>query len=157
MRTAEMDRKHTLMQTELRELMGERRQLMRELGDLDSRRGNAEAELGALIEQAQDLQDAHELALVDIAEADKIRARLASEPLAQALLGDESGLAQLEPVLDRMTAAHSRGYSVAMLDRAVERGLQVIQYTVDEVAQTPRYLLSTEVMDLLQRLSLIHI
>ncbi|MCH2348356.1 MAG: hypothetical protein MK233_00320 [Candidatus Poseidoniales archaeon] len=151
MRTAEMDRKHTLMQTELRELMSERRQLMRELGDLDSRRGSAEAELGALIEQAEDLQDAHELALVDIAEADKIRARLASEPLAQALLGDESGLSQLEPVLDRMTAAHSRGYSVALLDRAVERGLQIIQHTVDEVAQTPRYLLSTEVMELLQR------
>ncbi len=151
LRCAEMDRKHTLLQSELRELMEERRQLMRELGDLDTRRGSAEAELRMLVEQSEDLQDAHELALVDIAEAERIRARLSEEPLARALLGDETGLAQLEPVLDRMSAARSRGFSVVLLDRAVERGLQIIQHTVDEVAKTPRYLLSTEVMDLLSR------
>jgi len=150
-RCAEMDRKHTLLQSELRELMEERRQLMRELGDLDTRRGASEAELRMLVEQAEDLEDAHELALADIVEADRIRARLSEEPLARALLGDESGLAMLEPVLDRMTSARSRGFSVVLLDRAVERGLQVIQHTVDEVAQTPRYLLSTEVMDLLSQ------
>ncbi|MBT4060234.1 MAG: hypothetical protein HOE69_08050 [Euryarchaeota archaeon] len=149
LRVSEMDRKHTLLQSELRELMEERRQLMRELGDLDSRRGASEAELRMLIEQAEDLESAHELALVDIAEADRIRARLSEEPLARALLGDDEGLAMLEPVLERMSSARSRGFSVVLLDRAVERGLQVIQHTVDEVAQTPRYLLSTEVMDLL--------
>ncbi len=148
-RCGEMDRKHTLLQSELRELMEERRQLMRELGDLDTRRGASEAELRMLIEQAEDLESAHELALADISEADRIRARLSEEPLARALLGDEGGLAMLEPVLERMTSARSRGFSVVMLDRAVERALQVIQHTVDEVAQTPRYLLSTEVMDLL--------
>ena len=99
LRVAEMDRKHTLLQSELRELMEERRQLMRELGDLDTRRGSAEAELRMLVEQSEDLQDAHELALVDIGEAERIRARLSEEPLARALLGDETGLAQLEPVL----------------------------------------------------------
>ena len=151
LRCAEMDRKHTLLQSELRELMEERRQLMRELGDLDTRRGGSEAELRMLIEQSEDLESAHELALADIAEADRIRARLSEEPLARALLGDESGLAMLEPVLSRMTSARSRGFSVVLLDRAVERGLQVIQHTVDEVAQTPRYLLSTEVMDLLSQ------
>ncbi|DAC49018.1 MAG TPA: hypothetical protein D7H97_05910 [Candidatus Poseidoniales archaeon] len=150
-RCAEMDRKHTLLQSELRELMEERRQLMRELGDLDTRRGASEAELRMLVEQAEDLEGAHELALSDIAEADRIRARLSEEPLARALLGDDGGLAMLEPVLERMTSARSRGFSVVLLDRAVERALQVIQHTVDEVAQTPRYLLSTEVMDLLSQ------
>ena len=43
------------------------------------------------------------------------------------------------------------GYSVTLLDRAVERGLQVIQSTVDHVAATPRHLLSSEVMTLLER------
>jgi hypothetical protein len=38
-----------------------------------------------------------------------------------------------------------------MLDRAVERALQVIQSTVDQVAATPRHLLSSEVMTLLER------
>ncbi|MBS71470.1 MAG: hypothetical protein CMO20_00765 [Thermoplasmata archaeon] len=150
-RCAEMDRKHTLLQSELRELMEERRQLMRELGDLDSRRGSSEAELRMLIEQAESLEEAHSLALADIDEANRIRARLSEEPLARALLGDEGGLAMLEPVLERMTSARSRGFSVVLLDRAVERALQVIQHTVDEVAQTPRYLLSTEVMDLLSQ------
>jgi len=37
------------------------------------------------------------------------------------------------------------------LDRAVERGLAVIQHTVDEVAATPRYLLSSEVVELLEQ------
>ena len=149
LRVAEMDRKHTLLQSELRELMEERRQLMRELGDIDSRRGAGEAELRMLIEQAEELESAHSLAIADIAEAERIRARLSEEPLARALLGDEGGLAMLEPVLERMTSARSRGFSVTLLDRAVERGLQVIQHTVDEVAQTPRHLLSTEVMELL--------
>jgi len=40
---------------------------------------------------------------------------------------------------------------VTMLDRAVERSLQVIQSTVDHVAATPRHLLSSEVMTLLER------
>ena len=42
------------------------------------------------------------------------------------------------------------GYSLTLMDRAIERGLTIIQHNVDNVAKTPRYLLSSEVMDLLQ-------
>jgi hypothetical protein len=139
------------MQSELREMMEERRMLLRELGDLDARKAQSETELRMLLEQAEDLQEAHEMALLDLQEADRIRARLAEEPLAQALLGDDRGLSSLEPVLDRMANARSRGYSIVLLDRAVERALSIIQHSVDEVARTPRYLLSTEVMELLER------
>jgi len=132
-------------------MMEERRLLLRELGDLDARKAQSETELRMLLEQAEDIQEAHEMALLDLQEADRIRARLAEEPLAQALLGDERGLSSLEPVLDRMANARSRGYSIVLLDRAVERALSIIQHSVDEVAKTPRHLLSFEVMELLER------
>ncbi len=138
-------------QAELRELMEERRTLLRELGDLSARRGQNESELRTLIEQAGALSEAHEEALDDIEEAERIRARLAEEPLAQALLGEEASFSALGPVLDRLEHARDLGYSVTLLDRAVERGLAVIQHTVEHVAKTPRYLLSREVMDLLER------
>jgi predicted nucleic acid-binding Zn-ribbon protein len=150
-RILDSERKSTIMQSELREMMEERRLLLRELGDLDARKAQSETELRMLLEQAEDIQEAHEMALLDLQEADKIRARLAEEPLAQALLGDERGLSSLEPVLDRMANARSRGYSIVLLDRAVERALSIIQHSVDEVAKTPRHLLSFEVMELLER------
>jgi hypothetical protein len=148
-RLAGQDQRQSLLQSELRELMAERRTIMRELGDLDARRAQSEADLRSLVDEAELLQSAHEQALVDIAEANRIRARLQEEPLARALLDDDDGLRALEPVLDRMDRARARDCSMVLLDRAVERGLAVIQHTVDEVARTPRHLLSTEVMDLL--------
>ena len=139
------------IQTEMRELMQERRNLLRELGDLGAKRGHAEGELTILVENAKQLAEAHEEALADIKEAERIRARLAEEPLAQALLDDASTFEGLAPVLERLERSRSLGYSVTLLDRAVERALQVIQKTVDHVAATPRYLLSSEVMELLER------
>ena len=139
------------LNSELRELMDERRNVLREIGDLGARRGQAEAKLSVLIDQAEALADAHEDALEDINEAEKIRARLSEEPLAQALLDDEGTFEALGPILDRLEHARTLGYSVSLLDRAVERSLQVIQQTVDHVAKTPRHLLSNEVMDLLER------
>ncbi len=150
-RLGDNERKSTIIQSELREMMEERRNLLRELGDLDARKSQSETELRLILEQAEDLQEAHEIALIDIQEAERIRARLSEEPLARALLGDDRGLATLEPVLNRMAHARSRGYSLVLLDRAVERGLSVIQHSVDEVSKTPRYLLSNEVMDLLEQ------
>lgn len=141
----------TNIQGEMRQLMEERRNLLRELGDLGAKRGHAEGELSILLEKAENLADAHEEALADINEAERIRARLAEEPLAQALLDDASTFEGLAPVLERLERARSLGYSVTLLDRAVERALQVIQKTVDHVAATPRYLLSSEVMELLER------
>ena len=125
--------------------------LLRELGDLGARRGHAEAELASLIERAEALSEAHEAAVADIQEAARLRARLAEEPLAQALLDDGQTFDGLGPVLERLEHARALGYSVTLLDRAVERGLQVIQSTVDHVAATPRHLLSSEVMTLLER------
>ena len=139
------------VQAEMRELMQERRVLLRELGDLSAKRGHSEGELSILVEKAEQLSQAHEEALADIQEAQRIRARLAEEPLAQALLDDASTFDGLAPVLERLEHARSVGYSVTLLDRAVERALQVIQKTVDHVAATPRYLLSSEVMELLER------
>ncbi len=139
------------VQAEMRELMTERRQTLRELGDLGARRGHAEAELISLVERAEALSQAHEDALSDIQEAERLRARLAEEPLAQALLDDATTFDGLGPVLERLENARALGYSVTLLDRAVERGLQVIQSTVDHVAATPRHLLSSEVMTLLER------
>ena len=139
------------VQAEMRELMQERRVLLRELGDLSAKRGHSEGELAILVEKAEQLSQAHEEALADIQEAQRIRARLAEEPLAQALLDDASTFDGLAPVLERLEHARSVGYSVTLLDRAVERALQVIQKTVDHVAATPRYLLSSEVMELLER------
>mgnify|MGYP001029608452 FL=1 len=140
-------------QTEIRELMEERRTVLRELGDMGARRGQAEAELRSLIEQCEELREAHEEALDDIDEAEVIRARMNQEPLAMALLGEEDSFKALGPVLERLEHARSLGYSVTLLDRAVERGLAVIQHTVEHVAKTPRYLLSNEVMELLERQS----
>ena len=139
------------IQGEMRQLMEERRNLLRELGDLGAKRGHAEGELSILLEKAEALAEAHEEALSDINEAERIRARLAEEPLAQALLDDASTFEGLAPVLERLERSRSLGYSVTLLDRAVERALQVIQKTVDHVAATPRYLLSSEVMELLER------
>ena len=143
--------RHAQVQAELRELMQERRVLLRELGDLGAKRGHSEAELAALVDKAEQLSQAHEEALADIQEADRIRARLAEEPLAQALLDDASTFDGLAPVLEKLERARSLGYSVTLLDRAVERSLQVIQTTVNHVAATPRHLLSSEVMELLER------
>jgi hypothetical protein len=149
-RVLDSERKSTILQSELREMMEERRLLLRELGDLDARKAQSETELRMLLEQSEDIQEAHEMALLDLQEADRIRARLSEEPLAQALLGDDRGLSSLEPVLDRMASARSRGFSIVLLDRAVERALSIIQHSVDEVARTPRHLLSREVMELLE-------
>ncbi|DAC69093.1 MAG TPA: hypothetical protein D7I13_02685 [Candidatus Poseidoniales archaeon] len=151
LRRAEDEARRTNTQAELRELMEERRQILRELGDLGARRGHAEAELASLVDKATSLAEAHEEALSDIQEAERLRARLAEEPLAQALLDDNNTFQGLGPVLERLEHARSLGYSVTMLDRAVERALQVIQGTVDHVAATPRHLLSSEVMTLLER------
>ncbi|MCS5533635.1 MAG: hypothetical protein NZ736_05200 [Candidatus Poseidoniaceae archaeon] len=150
-RLAQDEARHSQVQAELRELMDERRQVLRELGDLGARKGQSEAELLSLIDKAEDLSQAHEEALLDIQEAERIRARLADEPLAQALLDDASTFEGLGPVLSRLETARGLGYSVTLLDRAVERALQVIQSTVDHVATTPRHLLSNEVMTLLER------
>lgn len=151
LRRAEDEARRSNVQAELRELMDERRQVLRELGDLGARRGHAEAELSVLVDKATSLAEAHEEALADIQEADRLRARLAEEPLAQALLDDNTTFQGLGPVLERLEHARSLGYSVTLLDRAVERSLQVIQGTVDHVASTPRHLLSSEVMTLLER------
>ena len=150
MRRSEDEARRANIQAELRELMDERRVVLRELGDLGARRGHAEAELASLVDKATSLAEAHEEALADIQEAERLRARLAEEPLAQALL-DDNTFQGLGPVLERLEHARGLGYSVNMLDRAVERALQVIQGTVDHVAATPRHLLSSEVMTLLER------
>ena len=150
-RRAEEESRRSNIHAELRELMDERRAALRELGDLGARRGHAEAELASLVEKASALADAHEEALADIQEAERLRARIAEEPLAQALLNDNNTFVGLGPVLERLEHARSLGYSVTLLDRAVERALQVIQSTVDHVAATPRHLLSSEVMTLLER------
>lgn len=149
----EVRAKSNHLQVELRDLMGERQSLLRELGDLAANRGEKEGELSHLIKRARELSGAHEDALADIAEAERIRARLSEEPLARALMGEESGIEALGPVLERLEHARTMGYSVTLLDRAVERGLQLIQFTVEEVSRTPRYLLSNEVMDILERQS----
>ena len=150
-RRAEEESRRSNIQAELRELMDERRQVLLELGDLGARRGHAEAELASLVDKATSLAEAHEEALAGIQEAERLRARLAEEPLAQALLDDNNTFQGLGPVLERLEHARGLGYSVTMLDRAVERALQVIQGTVDHVAATPRHLLSSEVMTLLER------
>ena len=150
-RRSEDEARRAHLQSELKELMDERRVVLRELGDLGARRGHAEAELSTLVDKATALAEAHEEALADIQEAERLRARLAEEPLAQALLDDNNTFQGLGPVLERLEHARSLGYSVTLLDRAVERALQVIQSTVDHVAATPRHLLSSEVMTLLER------
>ena len=150
-RLTEQENRAAMIQSEMRELMDERRQVLKELGDLGARRGQAEAELSNLLDQAEALAIAHEEALGDIQEAEILRAKLSEEPLAQALLEDGAQFDGLGPVLERLEHARTLGYSVSLLDRAVERALQVIQGCVDHVATTPRHLLSTEVMSLLER------
>ena len=150
-RLTEQENRASMIQSEMRELMDERRQVLKELGDLGARRGQAEAELSNLLDQAEALAIAHEEALSDIKEAELLRAKLSEEPLAQALLEDGAQFDGLGPVLERLEHARTLGYSVSLLDRAVERALQVIQGCVDHVATTPRHLLSTEVMSLLER------
>jgi len=150
-RLTEQENRASMIQSEMRELMNERRQVLTELGDLGARRGQAEAELSNLLNQAEALAIAHEEALSDIKEAEILRAKLSEEPLAQALLEDGAQFDGLGPVLERLEHARHLGYSVSLLDRAVERALQVIQGCVDHVATTPRHLLSTEVMSLLER------
>ncbi len=150
-RLAEDEARRMQLHSEMRELMGERKELLTELGNLGARRGNAETELSGLIARAEALTDAHEEAVADIAEAERLRARLNEEPLAQALLNDDATFRGLGPVLERLEHARTLGYSVVLLDRAVERALQVVQSTVDHIAATPRHLLSSEVMTLLER------
>ncbi len=150
-RLTEQENRAAMIQSEMRELMDERRQVLKELGNLGARRGQAEAELSNLLDQAEALAVAHEEALGDIQEAEILRAKLSEEPLAQALLEDGAQFDGLGPVLERLEHARNLGYSVSLLDRAVERALQVIQGCVDHVATTPRHLLSTEVMSLLER------
>lgn len=150
-RLTEQENRAAMIQAEMRELMDERRQVLKELGDLGARRGQAEADLSNLLDHAEALASAHEDALADISEAETLRARLSQEPLAQALLEDGAQFDGLGPVLERLEQARALGYSVSLLDRAVERSLQVIQATVDHVASTPRNLLSNEVMSLLER------
>ena len=150
-RLNEQENRAIMIQSEMRELMDERRQVLKELGDLGARRGQAEAELSTLLDQAEALAIAHEEALSDIKEAELLRAKLSEEPLAQALLEDGAQFDGLGPVLERLEHARTLGYSVSLLDRAVERALQVIQGCVDHVATTPRHLLSNEVMSLLER------
>ena len=141
------------LQNELKELMDERRKLLRELGDIGARKAQVERDLSTLIESSEELQDEHQIALADIAEAGKIRARLQSEPLAQALLDHDHSFKALGPVMERLEHARDLGFTVTLLDRAVERGLAVIHQTVEDVAKAPRYLLSNEVMELLERQS----
>ena len=150
-RTVEAETRRSQIHAEIRELMDERRKTLRELGDLGAKRGHAEAELFVLVEKAQALSDAHEEALADIEEAALLRAKLSEEPLAQALLDDKQAFDALGPILERLEHARTIGYSVTLLDRAVERSLQVIQACVDHVAATPRHLLSKEVMSMLER------
>tara|TARA_B100000131_G_scaffold320236_1_gene367851 strand:+ start:5351 stop:8503 length:3153 start_codon:yes stop_codon:yes gene_type:complete len=138
------------LHAEVKELHEERRRLMRELGDLSGRRAEAETEVNNLISTAESLKDAHDAALSDIDEANAIRAKLRDEPLAQALLGQDHGFSSLAPIMQRLDRMRELGYSLTLMDRAIERGLTIIQHNVDNVAKTPRYLLSTEVMDLLQ-------
>jgi hypothetical protein len=150
-RLTEQENRSIMIQSEMRELMDERRQVLKELGNLGARRGQSEAELSNLLDQAEALAVAHEEALTDIKEAEILRAKLSEEPLAQALLEDGAQFDGLGPVLERLEHARTLGYSVSLLDRAVERALQVIQGCVDHVATTPRHLLSNEVMSLLER------
>ena len=138
------------LHAEVKELHEERRRLMRELGDLSGRRSEAETEVNNLISTAESLKDAHDAALADIDEANVIRAKLRDEPLAQALLGQDHGFSSLAPIMQRLDRMRDLGYSLTLMDRAIERGLTIIQHNVDNVAKTPRYLLSSEVMDLLQ-------
>ena len=116
-----------------------------------ARRGQAEAELSHLLDQAEALAIAHEEALSDIKEAELLRAKLSEEPLAQALLEDSNqfeDLAQYWSDLSMLAPwATLSTYSTVLL----KRPLQVIQGTVDHVATTPRHLLSNEVMNLLER------
>ena len=125
-RLTEQENRASMIQSEMRELMNERRQVLTELGDLGARRGQAEAELSNLLNQAEALAIAHEEALSDIKEAEILRAKLSEEPLAQALLEDGAQFDGLGPVLERLEHARHLGYSVSLLDRAVERALQVI-------------------------------
>ena len=138
------------LHAEVRELMEERRRVMRELGDLGGRRAEAETEVNNLITTAESLKDAHDAALADIEEAGIIRAKLRDEPLAQALLGQDHGFSSLAPIMQRLERMSDLGFSLTLMDRAIERGLTIIQHNVDNVAKTPRYLLSNEVMDLLE-------
>ena len=148
-REDEVRRSH--LETEIKALLDERRTLLRELGDLGVKRGQSEAEVAHLADQAEALADAHEAALADIEEARMLRARLTEEPLAQALLSDGAAMSALGPIIDRLEQTRAQGYSVTLLDRAVERALQVVGQAVDRAAETPRHLLSNEVMMLLER------
>ena len=149
-RSEEEERRRTNLHSELRELLEERRNLLREIGDLSAERGRTESNLRGLMERASSLTDAHETALEDIRTAEVLRARMSEEPLAQALLSGSASFEGLGPILQRLDHARSLGYSVRLLDRAVERCLQLIQQSVDHVAATPRHLLSSEVLALLE-------
>jgi hypothetical protein len=148
-REDEVRRSH--LESEIRGLLEERRTVLRELGDLGVQRGQSEAQVAHLADQADALATAHEAALADIEEARRLRARLTDEPLAQALLEDGASMTALGPVLERLEHTRAQGYSVVLLDKAVERALQVIGTVVDRAAETPRHLLSNDVMLLLEQ------
>ena len=149
MRRTEDEARRTNIQAEMRELMDERRQVLENwatsgLGEATLRRN------WPLVDKATSLADAHEEALADIQEAERLRARLAEEPLAQALLDDNTSFQGLGPVLERLEHARSLGYSVTMLDRAVERPAGHPRHGRPR-RRNPRHLLSSEVMTLLER------
>ena len=54
-RLAEQENRAAMIHSEMRELMDERRQVLTELGNLGARRGQAEAELSTLLDQAEAL------------------------------------------------------------------------------------------------------
>ena len=138
------------LQGELKELMEERRSTLREITDVEAKRNQASAELRVLITQAEELSDVHEQALADIEEARELRRRIANEPLVQALLGADHRIGSLGDVISRIEDAKTKGQSIVLMDRAVERGLQIIQAAVEDVAEAPSVLLDAQVLALLE-------
>ena len=65
------------------------------------------------------------------------------------IIRSRSWILILAPIMQRLDRMRDLGYSLTLMDRAIERGLTIIQHNVDNV-QNSRYLLSSEVMDLLQ-------
>ena len=114
------------------------------------RRGHAEAELASLVDKATSLAEAHEEALADIQEAERLRARLAEEPLAQALLDDNNTFQGLGPVLERLE--HARGLGIR--SPCSTEQLNVLSKSFRALltmSQQPLVTLSSEVMTLLER------
>lgn len=138
------------LQGELKELMEERRGVLREIADLEANRNQASTELRSLVGQAEDLTDAHEQALADIEEARELRSRISSEPLVQALMGADHRIEALGDSIVRIEDNKGKGLSIVLLDRAIERGLQIIQAAVEDIAAAPSVLLDAQVLALLE-------